>query len=910
MRPIQLTMSAFGPYAATQELDLERLGKSGLYLITGDTGAGKTTIFDAITFALYGKPSGRNRDSSMLRSKYAADGVPTEVILTFLHQGRRYTVRRNPDYIRKRTRGTGMTKQTAQAELTMPDGRVVSGVNQVTEHIEGILGVRREQFSQIAMLAQGDFLRLLLAQTEERQKIFRDIFGTDLYLLLQERLRERSGELGKIWEQTQAGIRQYAAGILWDDTKPEGETLPAQELLEELAGLIDRDQAEEKAVTEQLEALTPKREALTREIALLQSRQQAWEELTRAQAEEAEKADGVRRAQETLAALEEQQPERERLHGQILLLQAALPDYDRLEQARREQSAEAEKLRQDQAALEQGERRRRELTRRLEQLTGEQKELEDAGQRLTELEQRQEEISGRMADIDGWVRARKELRKLEKKYAYAQQAYLQADALARQEQTRAAALRRRFNDEQAGIMAASLRPGEPCPVCGSIEHPRLARLSVSAPSQAEVEAAEQAAQDAQGNANRESQTAYQLRGQTLHARAALEEQASVLFGEAQPEAERDRLQEEQRAGKAAILVQKQRLARLEDIRRQLPEEQALLERLRDGENTLKTRAAARQAALEQGEKELARQTEDLAYPGKAQAAAALKQMKAAYTGAVQAVERAQKDAGDRAQELQLSRGRVAALKKQAGTGDEKQNIRQKESENRALLERERKLREEYGRLTHRRKTNEAMLAGIRDKRAELKKVEEKLAWVRALAQTAGGGLTGRAKVTLEAYVQTRFFDRILGRANVHLMKMSGGKYDLKRRDTDQDRQGKSGLELDVIDHYNGSVRSVKSLSGGESFLASLALALGMAEEVQTSASGVQLDTLFVDEGFGSLDEDALRQAMEALQSLAAENRLVGIISHVAELRREIDRQIVVEKTPAGGSVATVRGEEG
>jgi len=893
---------------------MEKLGTSGLYLITGDTGAGKTTIFDAITFALYGKPSGRNRDNSMLRSKYAADSVPTEVTLTFLHGGKQYTVRRNPDYIRKRARGIGMTKQTAQAELTLPDGRVVTGVNQVTEHMEQILGVRREQFSQIAMLAQGDFLRLLLAQTDERQKIFRDIFGTDLYPLLQEKLRERTGDLSKQWEQIQAGIRQYAAGILWDEgvlSQPDGAgQRPAGELLALLSELTAKDKALEAEAEDRLNRMAPQRETLTREITQLQSRQQAWEELAQAQKELVEKETSVRNSQEILTALEEKRTERETMQRQIVSIQTTLPDYDRLEQILREREKLAQEIRQAQEALEKAETDQQTLAERLEVLLQAQSGLADARLRKAELEQHQQARALRIERIEAWIHAKEELERLEKKYALSQERYLQADRLAEQEQARAVVLRRRFNDEQAGIMASALEPGMPCPVCGSKEHPKLAGLSPTAPSQAEVEAAEQTAADAQKAANRSSQTASQLGGQVRQARFDLDKQGKVLFEDpGQAAAERTRLKEEQRAGETAILEQTQRLDQLESVNQQLPAERKRLEELTAEVGGIKTRLTAQQAALERIDQEGERQAQALTYPGKTQAEKAMESLKKAYAASVETAQQAEKEAQNSAQELQMVRGRITALEKRAGTGDETLAIRQKEAEKQALLAEEQKLREEYGRLSHRRKTNEAILAGIQDKEAKLKKVESELTWVKALAQTAGGTLTGRAKITLEAYVQTRFFDRILGRANVHLMRMSGGKYDLKRRDSEQDRQGKSGLELDVIDHYNGSLRSVKSLSGGESFLASLALALGMAEEVQTSASGVQLDTLFVDEGFGSLDEDTLRQAMEALQSLAAGNRLVGIISHVAELRREIDRQIVVEKTPAGGSVATLRGGE-
>ena len=220
MRPVRLIITAFGPYAARQAVDLARLGESGLYLITGDTGAGKTTIFDAITYALYGEPSGQNRDISMLRSKYADPATPTQVELTFLHAGREYVVRRSPEYMRPKLRGDGETRQPAAAELRLPDGRTVSGVDPVTEQIVGILGIRKTQFTQIAMIAQGDFLKLLVADTKERQAHFRQLFRTQLYQTFQDRLKAELGSVNADRDAKKHSIRQYIAGILCDEENP------------------------------------------------------------------------------------------------------------------------------------------------------------------------------------------------------------------------------------------------------------------------------------------------------------------------------------------------------------------------------------------------------------------------------------------------------------------------------------------------------------------------------------------------------------------------------------------------------------------------------------------------------------------------------------------------------------------
>ena len=220
MRPLKLTVAGFGPYAGVQELNFETLGSSGLYLITGDTDAGKTTIFDAITFALFGEASGDNREPGMLRSKYAGAEDPTYVELTFACGGKVYRVTRVPEYTRAKARGTGMTRQSAGAELTFPDGKLVTGVKDVDRSLREIIGLTREQFSQVAMISQGDFRKLLQADTKERQKIFRDIFGTGLFVTLQNQLKEKAGEVRLQKDQAARSIQQYISGMACDGDSP------------------------------------------------------------------------------------------------------------------------------------------------------------------------------------------------------------------------------------------------------------------------------------------------------------------------------------------------------------------------------------------------------------------------------------------------------------------------------------------------------------------------------------------------------------------------------------------------------------------------------------------------------------------------------------------------------------------
>ena len=275
MRPLKLTIAGFGPYAGTQTLDFKTLGSSGLYLITGDTGAGKTTIFDAITFALFGEASGGDRSPDMLRSKYAGDSDPTFVELTFSYGGEVYKVRRNPEYQRAKTRGDGTTKQLAEAELTYPDGHVVTKLKDVDRAVRDIIGLTREQFAQVAMISQGDFRKLLQADTKERQKIFRDIFGTGLYVSLQEQLKARAAELKVQREQADVSIRQYVEGIachedslLAADVKKAKENgLPITEIQGLLERLLKEDTAAQEVLSEQITQLDRQLETAVAQLA-------------------------------------------------------------------------------------------------------------------------------------------------------------------------------------------------------------------------------------------------------------------------------------------------------------------------------------------------------------------------------------------------------------------------------------------------------------------------------------------------------------------------------------------------------------------------------------------------------------------------------------------------------------------
>ena len=919
MRPLKLTLSAFGPYAGRTVLELERLGTCGLYLITGDTGAGKTTIFDAITYALYGEPSGEYRDSSMLRSKYADADVPTEVELVFSYGGKTYTVRRNPEYARPKAKGSGTTVQKADAQLTYPDGRVVTKLREVNAAIREILGIDRRQFSQIAMIAQGDFLKLLLADTKDRQAIFREIFKTGYYQTFQERLKGEAGAVEKERERAKASVQQYIGGILCDENAPlapqiaqakEGQ-LPVNEVEELLEKLIGQDtqrldQAEQEAAQVEKE-LTQ----ITGQLSRAEQLRKTRAEMTRTQQDQAA---AVPALEELRAAWERQRdrvPETENLQAQAAAIEAELPRYGQLEQTRAKcrhlaQSipATAREIEGQQQALEN-------LGAQILRCKAERNSLEHTEAQKEKLLRELEQLEQRERDLAELAQSMRSLQAMAGALDQAQKEYRQAALNAERVRQDAEGKRRAFNDEQAGIMAAGLVEGAPCPVCGSTSHPHKAEMSQNAPTEAEVEQAERLAKQAQDAANAKSSRAGELKGALDTREQAAAQQTQRLLGNcdlAEAPANMAQIAAGQKAKKAVLKAQiaeeDARAARKALLDQQIPEQEAQRAAEEKQLSEKQRQMASFQATLEELERQSQTLEGQLKYESQKAAETALTTLRQQARTLRTALERAEQAfaAQDKAlAELNAREKQLQALLEGA-----------EELDQAALMERQSVLGDLRTELRNRQKnlhvrltTNRSAWENIRTQSAQLAALDQKWGWIKALSNTANGNVPGRERIMLETYVQMTYFDRILARANTHLMRMSGGKYDLKRRETAENLRSQSGLELDVIDHYNGSERSVKTLSGGESFIASLSLALGLAEEVQTSAGGIRLDTMFVDEGFGSLDEETLQQAMGALDSLTEGSRLVGIISHVAELRERIDKQIVVKKEKTGGSHASI-----
>lgn len=904
MRPLYLTLSAFGAYAGKTELDLRQLGERGLYLITGDTGAGKTTIFDAIAFALFGKPSGGKggRDVSMLRSKYASAETPTEVELTFSNRGKTYKIRRNPTYERTKLRGSGTTEKKADAELTMPDGKIITGTKEADEKIRDILGVDKDQFCQIAMIAQGEFRELLLADTDTRRKIFQKIFNTNLYSLFQKQVKEDFLAIGRELKEAENSFEQYAAGIVL----PENTELPPEnELSEFLAGLLKTDRAQDDAWEKELAEIEKKLDTLTAEAVKAAADEENRSELRKAKLSLAEAEEAVSESGNALEKEKAREPELMKLTEALKTLEDERKAHDELKDMETKAAA-AKKTADDAAArLSRLEATRGELRERLSQEREEYHALAASAENLAKLKQEKTAFSQYLDDLRKYETALQTLAKCKAAADAARDAYTSARSEEEHLSAEAQELRRRFNDEQAGVLASSLHEGEPCPVCGALTHPHPAQCAPDAPDEKKVKDAEKKAKAAQERVNQASEASGIAKNAYETAQKAEAEQRQKLFGEKEKidlEAEKKAAVRRCAEKDGEIRRESENAARFESLGRKIPEEEKHLAEMDEPVTEAQKTAADAQSALTS-----LRQTVDKLRAGlKYESAAEVEKEKRQILARQSEMERARKSAeealGAAKERCSAEQGKVEKLEELVSDAPFV-DLTVLAEEKARLTQRKENITNSRRMLDRRIAANDSAQKGLDRKAGERRALEERWTWMKPLSETASGGLKDR--ISLETYVQMTYFDRILARANAHLMQMSGGKYDLKRREGAAKFGAQTGLELDVIDHYNGSERSVKSLSGGETFLASLSLALGLSEEIQSSAGGVQMDTLFVDEGFGSLDEETLRQAMRALRELSEGDRLIGIISHVSELRREIDRQIVVTRSPDGASRAKI-----
>ena len=913
MKPTKLTISAFGPYASCTQIDLEQLGDSGLYLITGDTGAGKTTIFDAITFALYGEASGTGREADMLRSKYADLKTPTFVEMEFLYRGKKYTVRRNPEYERPKGRGEGMTMERADATLTFPDNRApITKSRAVTEAIVELTGLDRSQFTQVAMIAQGAFLKLLHAKTEERSKIFRELFNTRRYQTLQDQLKLEAKQRSEQYEKLSARIHQYVDGLQCGEESvyAEGlEQLKAQEKyasLAEVAALAAQLVAEDTTAAEGLDEaakqLSDTLGQVQQRLGRAQSEARARKDLEKARANEARFVPMLSDAENAVKAADVQRPQLEQLGAKIETERQKLGAYEQLS-ALEEKCSQAEgAAKRQEHALALEKEREHQLSEQLDRARKQYQSMTDVGADLIKAQHEQELLQARLHELRELAELEGEAERAGHTAMQAQKAYQQIQQAAETQRSAAQRLERAFLDAQAGILAQTLADEQPCPVCGALHHPLPAQVPESAPTQRILEQAKAEAQTAEEKASQASVEAGRCneRAQNMAQQLQKKRQSLLLDGTQTVQAASVDTADRLAKVKVEFASLQQQNALWATLQQEIPEKERQLVQVREKAEQLRQEATTYRMEAEGARRERDTMAKTLKFENRAAAQKHIQMLQIEKETLQKTIEAAQAAFHNSKLQLEQCRTQISTLEKQledAGGEAEGELLEQQSllRQKQAGLQRQKEL------LAARIAANQTAKEEIERSSAQLAAVEEELRWIQSLSGTANGTLSKKGKIALETYIQMTYFDRIIRRTNVRLMAMTEGQYELKRRAEADNQRSQSGLELDVIDHYNGTERSVKTLSGGESFQASLSLALGLSDEIQSSAGGIQLDTMFVDEGFGSLDEEALNQAIKALNDLTEGNRLVGIISHVAELKDRIDRQIVIKKDRTGGS---------
>ena len=878
MKPVKLTMSAFGPYAGVTEIDFTRLGENGLFLIAGDTGAGKTTIFDAISFALYDEAAGgkERRKSKSFRSDYATAKAETWVEFTFTHRGETWMIRRNPEYIRAKKSGDGTTKESANAEMHCIESReFYFGLQDVNTKVHDLLGLTQDQFTQTVMIAQGDFLKILNAASDERKKLFQKLFNTGFYEAMRFKLQDMNSACNKERETLDARISFAAGKVAPEADFPERELLLqycsepkyAELLLDVLARLIRQEKQTQEQSAQQKAMLDQQRREVTVQLEQGRTLNQLFSEQ--------QKCSGA------LAVLLEQQ--------------SSIDD----QQLQLDRARKAQQLLPAQALLKSTTDQLNELNK---DLLSAQKGMEDTAPQLPVAESQLKEAAEHQSEADSLLQKASQLKELlpilkELGQQKAQQRQLQTALVRLTEESREAdkaycTAKESYYLSQAGLLATELQAGKPCPVCGSCEHPHPAQLADTAVTREMLETAEKKRRDAESSLQ---ETSARLTGINAQIDTALERLNALHVSADETEA----------SVKAKI---KELTAQAQQIRDAIDHCRKVLHdlQLKYKESEGKVQSIRKQIADTTDKFVEQKDSFEAGLDEHGFADARDFELAIMQDSAIAKLEKTIRTHYERKQSLS---DQLAQLHEKL-KGKEPVDLCVLENHQAELDAAQKKADADEKAASGKVSLHEDVHKEIQNAQRQRKRKEEHWAVVRDLYDCCSGKAGGnrRAKLTFETYVQQYYFKQVVAAANKRLTVLTDGMFTLRCKEEAADRVHQSGLDLDVLDRSTGQWRDVSTLSGGESFLASLSLALGLSDVVQGQSGSIRMEAMFIDEGFGTLDENALRNSLRVLGDLADGKRLIGIISHVQDLEEKIDRQIVVSKTLRGSVISIVNGD--
>lgn len=1017
MRPIELRLNAFGPYANETIIDFSKF-QSGLFLISGDTGSGKTSIFDAMTYALYNEVSGSTRDPSMMRSDYAKSTEETYVELEFTHNGELYTIRRNPRYLRAKLSGEGLTEQAARASLFLPDGQEIDDIKTVDAMIRNLLGIDTKQFKQIVMLAQGEFQKLLNAGSSERSEIFRTIFNTKFYEELQESLNQDERNLKKELIQINLNIENIKNKV-----KTSEDFVFTNELSEDLTEIITTDKSVQTSINEEKNKINKAIETLNKRLVLAKSINKDLDDLENKNKEkilhqvdkekiekqkldivQIEKAHNKVKPLENLYMSQKKRLKTEeenriksntkRMNSQLKLKEEE-ESYKFLESIERtfdQRRLELKRASDSFSVYENLERKNNEFQKVLndkkikgDEISSLNKEIKFTEETLEKYDRFKEDFiknNEKITETRNLIKQTKEeLKRLKSLLEFHKSKTIKDQEIKDKEnnfmviETNFKKLNVEYQNfeslfyqSQAGILARRLEDHEACPVCGSKDHPHPASIEHELLSKDDLDDKLKILDKERSKLSQTAQSLSNLRleSQTLQERIEelLEEdetESNISDKEKNAVNKLNLMEKEQQALEAENQTMIASINKIDQVKVELKNKQANLEISKGDLSKLQLEEKGYQVtikALQEGLKfetlekakdeynkskesleldvqkvenskkniqELQSQIRDLTNMIKdlskreEKAALEVQTAKEVFFSALS-------KEGFKDQDLYRSflreENKLVTLKKEVEhyqetmialnqiiNGLKERTLNKEKTDTHTLNEDILDLRkhlsleeEKYEAITYSVQHNQALLSeySILDK--DSRTLREKYAYVSSLAKTANGNLSGQEKISLEQYVQSAYFEYIIDEANKRFTIMTDHRYELFRQEVASDKRAQSGLDLEVLDRYTGKRRSVRSLSGGESFKASLSLALGLSDVTQSSVGGIAIEAMFVDEGFGTLDEKSLDQAMKTLMDLADEERIVGIISHVPELKSLVQQQIKISKSETGSSV--------
>ena len=924
MRPTKLVMTGFESYKDKTVIDFEQLGTKGLYLITGDTGAGKTAIFDAITFALYGSPSGTDRSVEMLRSHFADENTPTIVELDFEANGNKYHITRNPDYQRKALKGDGITTQAASAELvyvTQSSIPPVSGVSKVNAEVEKILSLKKEQFCSIAMIAQGVFQKLLLSDKKQKEEIFRQLFHTEKFVRLEMTLKDERSSAKSEVENLKLKLNEALNRIVIMDADENSEQILkiknssyiTENEIQILKAFVEEDERFLQSVLEKIGKNDNKISQLNLEINAAEE-----QEKLRAQISEKElfiknlnsKKDSIFAQVEITKKAAEKITE---LTKEKNLLESSMDDYLKNDEAEKQILKITEEIVTDENSKTQLEKQNSGLETEIEQLKKELESLKNSGEEIIRLENKAKEYNGTLNELNEASENLETFGEDKQDLKDAQEKVQKASAEYEKSNTEYSENLRLYNLEQAGILAENLKPGCACPVCGSTEHPVLAHKSEKAPTQKQIEELKKSVESkniifnklsseaaAKKSALEKSEeTINKLLKKYFESLTAADENITATVDEKISE-----LKALQKKTEADIETENKKVARFKALEKEIPNKEKELSGNKDAISSFATKISSNKVLKESEEKALNERKSKLKYKTLQEAQTQFKLLETTIDSLTKNHDEAVNNKNEFEKNLEGEKSSLNTLKAQLEKTEPADITKLKEKLTALQLEKS-NLDNQRDSLNERKGVNQESVNSVEALVPEIEKANAHYEMVAALCEVAAGNSRGKKGLpSLETYVQMNCLDQINRRANLRLKKMTDNKYELLRRIEEDGSE--LGLDLNVKDFYTGRDRNVQTLSGGEQFQASLALALGLADEVQENSGGIKLDTMFIDEGFGTLDSETLNKAMHALEDLSQGNKLIGIISHVEELESRIDNKIVVTKNSSGISNAVIK----